>query len=110
MGVVDCGRDPLKKFGSEINIDSVPCLRCKLDTLWVLPTEETACIYGERGRFLSLEERCRIYGMCPQMMSGLSKHALTKALGNCIAVPTMTLVLAPLLRSWIELRKLAIDE
>ena len=110
VGIVDCARDPLKKFQSEIYKDVVPCLRCKLTTLWILPTPATTHLYGDRGRLLSLQERTLLYGICPEMVQDLSLPALTKALGNCIATPTMTLILAPLLRPWIEMRKLATND
>ena len=58
-----------------------------------------------KGRLLTLKERTRAVGMCPAVITKLGNVAATKALGNCIAVPTMVLILHPLLRAWLEQRR-----
>ena len=59
---------------------------------------------------MTLEERTRAVGMCPQVLGSLTEDACTKALGNCIAVPTMVLILFPVLRCWLEKRRHADEE
>ena len=59
---------------------------------------------------MTLEERTRAVGMCPPVLGTLSQDACTKALGNCIVVPTMVLVMLPIIRCWLEKRRHADDD
>ena len=61
--------------------------------------------FGLRGRKVSQTEKCRMLGVCPCSVSGMSESAVETALGNCIAVPSMAQVLWPVMMAWMLMRR-----
>ena len=96
----DSARDPNLPFGSSITPNGLATLRTNHSTVWVLPSPALVDVLGPRGRKVSLREKCLMMGVCPNTVHRLADPALEVALGNCIAVPSMTTVLFPIVASW----------
>ena len=96
----DCARDPNLAFGSALSFDQLATLRTNHATVWVLPSPPWADILGPRGRKVSLRENCFMMGVCPNTVHQMSDNAVEVALGNAIAVPSMTTVLFPIIGAW----------
>ena len=100
FGTVDVGRDPNLTFGSAITFDSLATLRTNNGTVWLLPAPQMQAVYGPKGRLVSLNEKCRMLGICPESVKGLSRTALETGIGNCISVQQMAVVMWPILNAW----------
>ena len=102
VGVVDVCRDPLKKFADTVSIGYVRTFRCNNSSLWVLPSLALADRLGDRGRFLSREEKARIAGFRPSSLASLTDKEMEVAIGNSIPVSLIGVIMHPVLRAWIE--------
>ena len=107
VGVVDIARDPLKGVDSKIAVGCVRTLRTNNSHLWLLPSPQLEATFGDRGRRLNRDEKCRLAGLVPESLSELDEPDLEIAIGNTIPVPLVGVVLAPVLRAWAHMERSA---
>ena len=105
IAIVDIARDTAKKFDGDLGIDESHTLRLNNAHLWIVPASHLYDVYGKKGRLLTFDEKCRLCGIVPQSLGGLSPSSIETALGNCIPVPLIGTVMVPLLRAWLEMHR-----
>ena len=102
VAIVDVARDPLGQVDATAVVGGTRTLRTNCAYLWVLPSAAWVPTFGSRGRFLSRAEKCRIAGLVPSSMAGLSDNDVERAVGNTIPPPLIGVVMYPVLRAWAE--------
>jgi len=103
VGIVDIARDASKPVDSKITVGGTKTLRTNCSHLWVLPSPEWRDTFGAKGRFLNRAEKCRIAGIVPSSLEEMPVGALEVAVGNTIPVPLVGVVMAPVLRAWMQM-------
>ena len=109
FGFIDVCRDPSKGF-CEITHDKLPCLRTNDDKLWMFVAPEISGVFGHSGRLVTITEKAKLSVFCPRSLGGMQARDCSKALGNCIAVQPMVLVVRPLLLALQCARRLPLHE
>jgi hypothetical protein len=102
VAIVDVARDPFGQVDATAVAGGTRTLRTNCAYLWILPSTAWVPTFGVRGRFLSRDEKCRIAGLVPSSLSGLSDNDVTRAVGNTIPPPLVGVVMYPVLRAWAE--------
>ena len=110
VGIVDIARDASKPIDSKITIGGTKTLRTNCSHLWVLPSPELSDTFGAKGRFLNRAEKCRLAGMVPRSLEEMPEGALEVAIGSAIPLPLMWVVMAPVLRVWIQMVRASVLE
>ena len=101
FATVASGRDPNKAFGSQLVFDGLATLRTNHSDVWLLPSPPQQHVYGVNGRKVTLPEKCRMLGVCPGTVRHVTDASLEQALGNCIAVQSMAVVLGTVAKAWM---------
>ena len=101
VAIIDCARDFLLKVDSDICVGSAHTLRTNNDRLWILPAPGLRKTFGELGRLLNRNEKCRISGILPESLDSLNPAQLEISVGNTIPVPLIGAILVPVLRAWL---------
>ena len=103
VAIADIARDPTcGKVDGGLCFGRTNTLRTNNHYLWILPSPEWQSVFGARGRFLSIAEKCRIAGIVPESVSRMHPADVEIALGNTIPVSLIGVVLFPILRAWIH--------
>ena len=103
VAIADIARDPTcGKVDGGLCFGKTNTLRTDNHYLWILPSPEWQSVFGARGRFLSVSEKCKIAGIVPASVSGMIASDIETALGNTIPVSLIGVVLFPIFRAWIQ--------
>lgn len=105
VGIVDIARDPNRGIDADIAFGCTRTLRTNNSHLWVLPTRALEGTFGTYGRFLSTCEKCRVAGIKPESLYGMTSADIETAIGNTIPVALAGVVMYPLFRAWICMQR-----
>ena len=97
---MDVARNPHLAFNEVIGWDSIRTLRLNNCDLWCIPHPAYVEQLGRVGRKLRLEEKAYLTGIVGSSLGSMDKSQAGKSLGNCIPVPMVGLVLAPVVLCW----------
>ena len=101
VAIVDVARDPLKQMDTRFKEGGTRTLRTNCSHLWIMPSTKYMSTFGDRGRFLSRAEKCRVAGIVPNSTVDLADFDLDVAVGNTIPIPLVGHIMYPVVRAWL---------